>query len=54
MAAFAPDVGIGAGTQALGHIRPELQQGLRLVALERLCIGVGTDEVDAFHASLIM
>src|SRR6266850_1236350 len=47
---FAADVGIGAGAQALGHIRPELQQGLRLVALERLCIGVGTDELDAFHA----
>src|SRR5690606_14786482 len=42
------DVRIGPGAQALGDGRAELQHGARFDLLQRLCIGVGTDEFHAF------
>src|SRR5690606_540228 len=42
------DVRIGSGAQALGDGRAELQHGARFDLLQRLCVGVGTDEFHAF------
>src|SRR5690606_3103889 len=42
---------IGASTQALGHARAELQHGARTDVLQRLRIGVGADELDAFDVA---
>ena len=39
---------VGASAQALGDGRAELQHGTRFDFLQRLRIGVGTDEFDAF------
>ena len=50
IAAWRPTLGIGAGAQALGDVGAELQLDLRLVALQRLRIGVGADELHALHA----
>ena len=44
------DFGIGARAETLGDVRPELQLNLRLIAFERLCIGVRDDELHALHA----
>src|SRR5690606_32305300 len=46
------DFRIRAGTQALGHARTELQHGARADVLQRLGIGVGADELDAFDVAL--
>src|SRR5690606_33548771 len=49
---LAADIGIGAGAQALGDVRAELERGLGVDLVERLCIGIGTDELDAIHGIL--
>ena len=46
---LAADLGIGARAQSLGELRAELQFHRRLRQLQRLQIGVGGDEFDAFH-----
>ena len=46
---LAPDLRIGARAQPLGDLDAELQLRARLSALQRLHIGVGADELDAFH-----
>ncbi|MNZ75477.1 hypothetical protein D3C78_939550 [compost metagenome] len=43
---LAADVGIGAGTEPLGHVHAQLQDGLGIDLLQCLGIGVGTDEID--------
>ena len=49
-AAWRPISGFGARAQALGDARAELQLHFGLVALQRLRIGVGADELHALHA----
>src|SRR4029077_18163574 len=46
---LATDLGIGARTEPFRHVRAELQRELRARVLERLRIGGGADEIDAFH-----
>lgn len=46
------DFRIGAGTQPLGDARAELQNGARRDVLQRLCVGVGADELDALDVVL--
>ena len=45
---LAADLGIGARAQTLGEFRAELQLHRRLRKLQRLQVGVGGDEFDAF------
>ncbi len=45
---LSADIGIGAGTEALGHIAPELQRGAHGGLVERLRVGIRTHEFDAF------
>ena len=47
---LAADVGVGAGAEAAGELDAELQLDGRLRELERLAVGVGDDELDAFDA----
>ncbi len=42
------DIGVGPRTQALGHVDAELNASFGTRLRERLRIGVGNDEVDAF------
>ncbi len=49
---LAPDFGIGARAQPLGDAGAELQLDLGLVALQRLRVGVGGDELHPLHAFL--
>ena len=44
---LAANLGIGAGTQALGELRAELELGGSLAEFERLQVGIGGDEFDA-------
>ncbi len=46
---FAADFGIRARAEAFGELRAELQFDGRLRKFQRLQIGVGGDEFDAFH-----
>ncbi|MNQ91782.1 hypothetical protein D3C85_1071780 [compost metagenome] len=46
------DFRVGAGAQAFGHARTQLQDGARTDVLQRLCIGIGADELDAFDVVL--
>ena len=46
----APDVGLRAGAQALGHLHAHLNDALGLRHGQGLGIGVGDDEVDALEA----
>ena len=48
----AADVGIGAGAEAGGELDAELELDGSLRELERLHVGVGGDELDAFDAGL--
>ena len=45
---FAADLGIGARAQSFGQLRAELQFHRRLRKFQRLQIGIGGDEFDAF------
>jgi hypothetical protein len=46
-----PISGLPPAPRPLGELRPELDLDGRQVALERLCIRVGRDELDAFEAA---
>ena len=46
----AADIGIGAGAEAAGELRAELQLDGGVGELERLTVSVGGDELDSFHA----
>ena len=48
----APDIGLRAGAKAAGHLRAHLDDALGLRTGERLRIGIGDDEVDAFEPRL--
>src|SRR5690606_24762363 len=48
---LATDLRISACTQALGHAAAQLQHGARTDVLQRLGIGVGADELDAFDVA---
>ena len=47
---LAADVGIGSGAEAAGELGAELELDRSLRELERLAVGVGDDELDAFDA----
>ncbi|MNS94636.1 hypothetical protein D3C72_1288600 [compost metagenome] len=46
------DFRVGASAQALGHAGAQLQDGPRADVFQRLSIGVGADELDAFDVAL--
>ncbi len=48
IAAWRPDLGIGAGAESLGDVAADLQADLHLGVLERLRIGVDANEIHAF------
>src|SRR5690606_31420987 len=48
---LATDLRIGSCTQALGHAAAQLQHGARTNVFQRLGIGVGADELDAFDVA---
>ena len=48
----APDVGLRAGAKAAGHLPAHLNDAPGLRTGERLGIGIGDDEVDAFEPGL--
>ena len=47
-----PHVGLRAGAKAAGRLRAHLDDAPGLRTGERLCIGIGDDEVDAFEPRL--
>jgi hypothetical protein len=47
---FAPDIRVGAGAEPLGQLRADLNLDWRGVVLQRLPIGIGDDELDAFES----
>ena len=47
----APDLGVGAGAEALGQRVAELDLVRRQVGFERLHVGVGDDELDAVEVA---
>ena len=49
---LASDFGIGAGAQAVGELHAELDLHGRARHAQRLQVGVGDDEFDAFHAGV--
>ena len=49
---FAADFGVGAGAQAVGQLHAELNLHRRARHPQRLQVGVGDDELDAFHAGI--
>ena len=49
---LAADVRIGAGAEAFGELRADLNLDRRRIALQRLHVGVGDDELDAFEPDL--
>ena len=51
---LATDLGIGPGAESLGDVRAELQGVLGPAVLERLRIGVGTDEIHALDLGVTM
>ena len=46
----APHFGLRAGAQALGHLGAHLDDALGLRRGERLCVGIGDNEVDALQS----
>ncbi|MOA00052.1 hypothetical protein D3C78_1193960 [compost metagenome] len=48
---LAADFRIGAGAEALGHVHPQLQDGLGLDLLQRLGIGIGANEIDVIDVA---
>jgi hypothetical protein len=44
------NLGIGAGTESFGDLAAQLQLGFGLIALERLGVRIGADELHALHA----
>ena len=47
---LAPDVGVGARTQAAGEIPPHVELDVGIAHQQRLCIGIDRDELDALEA----
>ena len=45
----APDVRVGTGAQALGDVTAKLQHGPGLDVRQCLGVGIGADEIHAFH-----
>ena len=43
----APQFGLRAGAKALGHMSAHLDDALGLGLGERLCVGIGDDEIHA-------
>ena len=46
----APQFGLRAGAEALGHTSAHLDDALGLGLGERLCVGIGDDEIDSLKA----
>jgi hypothetical protein len=48
----APDVGVGAGTEAAGELAPDVELHVGIAHQQRLGVGVDGDELDALEAHL--
>ena len=50
----APQFGLRAGAETLGHTSAHLDDALGLGLGERLCVGIGDDEIDSRRPAAIM